>query len=444
MTVHREPTTGYTSDAKQEYREKVWKSFARRKAIHYANVYDNAFILIMPGLGTEEIDTAVDYGMDPEKIICVHESAAHVAASAKWRKKYPKTPFYCCKISEVMEKLVRDKRYLTGANLDFCNNLSPELIYEVQRFMVPGIIDSGFVLQINIMAARESKMATAMIDAHSVGMNAKMRALAKDLYCRVPANVDVDKFVADNTPVYGDIKCNRINALLGITSAIEIVSDPINCFVDMQGNYVNNKAPMSHVSVVIGYETRDARYGVKKNKLKEIKTHGEDLDERMSKAKEFISQSTLNANCEPDVGGDAVVNAGAASGDVVEINKNSGSNGVHLGWFKPTEIKNKEFNYKYERDTTGMRRDLVKLRSAVSDRIVELLLKEEDYTSTAYWLCSQCQEDMDWILTVVNEGDYFLSRSEIYEVMNKMQSDGVLDFDRAESKRWVAVKLNKK
>lgn len=125
MTVHREPTTGYTSDAKQEYREKVWKSFARRKAIHYANVYDNAFILIMPGLGTEEIDTAVDYGMDPEKIICVHESAGHVATSAKWRKKYPKTPFYCCKISEVMEKLVRDKRYLTGANLDFCNNLSP-------------------------------------------------------------------------------------------------------------------------------------------------------------------------------------------------------------------------------------------------------------------------------------------------------------------------------
>jgi len=444
MTVHREPATGYTSDAKQEYREKVWKSFARRKAIHYANVYDNAYILIMPGLGTEEIDTAVDYGMDPEKIICVHESAAHVAASAKWRKKYPNTPFYCCKISEVMEKLVRDKRYLTGANLDFCNNLSPELIYEVQRFMVPGIIDSGFVLQINIMAARESKMATAMIDAHSVGMNVMIRSIAKDIYHSIPTDVDVDKFAADNTPVHGEIKCKRISAILGITSAIEIVSKPINCFVDMQGNYINNKAPMSHISVVIGYENRDARHGAKKNKLKEIKTHRDDLDDRISKAKEFISSLILNGNCQSDVGDDVAGDACDALRDAFEAKKNAGSNSVSLSWFKPLEKKNKEFNYAHEHDTTGMRRDLGKLRYAVSERIVELLLSKEDYTSSAYWLCNRCIDDMDWILTLVNEGDYCLSRNEIYEVMNKMQSDGVLDFDRTESKRWCLVKLNNK
>ena len=433
MTVHREPATGYTSDAKQEYREKVWKSFARRKAIHYANVYDNAFILIMPGLGTEEIDTAVDYGMDPEKIICVHESAGHVATSAKWRKKYPKTPFYCCKISEVMEKLVRDKRYLTGANLDFCNNLSPELIYEVQKFMVPGIIDSGFVLQINIMAARESKMATAMIDANSVGMNAKMLSIAKDLYRRVPASVDLEKFVADNTPVYGEIKCKRINALLGITSAIEIVSDPINCFVDMQGNYVNNKAPMSHVSVVVGCE------GIKKSKLREVKTHRGDGDLRISIAKEFIESIAFTASGESEVdvsdeGYDKSIN-----GDLDEkIDDGASCGDIEL------ERKNKESDDDYEWDRTGMRRDMPRIRGMVSDRIVEYLSsKKRGQDTTMHELCNHC-DDIKWASSFLPEGGYYISRLEIYDVMYRMRMDGVLDFNPCDHKRWALVKLKKK
>lgn len=425
MTVHREPTTGYTSDAKQEYREKVWKSFARRKAIHYANVYDNAFILIMPGLGTEEIDTAVDYGMDPEKIICVHESAGHVATSAKWRKKYPKTPFYCCKISEVMEKLVRDNRYLTGANLDFCNNLSPELIYEVQRFMVPGIIDSGFVLQINIMAARESKMATAMIDAHGVGMNAKMRALAKDLYWRVPANVDVDKFVADNTPVYGDIKCNRINALLGITSAIEIVSDPINCFVDMQGNYVNNKAPMSHVSVVIGGK------GISKSKMMAEKSHKDSFGDRISEANEFINATKpYETNDLPD--------------DATDDGQNLFDDLRNFILGTSDETKNESSDDEECFDFTGLRRDMKKIREMVRGRIVEHLSsrKRGQYT-TVYDLCNLCH-DMSWASTFIPEGGYFVSRDEIYGIIERMRIDGVLVFRPYEHKRRAEVKLMKK
>lgn len=425
MTVHREPATGYTSDAKQEYREKVWKSFARRKAIHYANVYDNAFILIMPGIGTEEIDTAVDYGMDPEKIICVHESAAHVAASAKWRKKYPKTPFYCCKISEVMEKLVRDKRYLTGANLDFCNNLSPELIYEVQRFMVPGIIDSGFVLQINIMAARESKMASAMIDAHSVGINAKMRALAKDLYWKVPANVDVDEFVADNTPVYGDIKCKRINALLGVTSAIEIVSEPINCFVDMQGSYVNNKAPMSHVSIIIGSK------GINKSKMMAVKSHKDSAVDRISEASEFINATKpYEKNDLPD---DATGDGQNLFDDLRDIIFGASD-----------ETKNESSDDEVRFDFTGLGRDMKKISEMVRGRIIEYLssMKRGQYT-TVFKACSHCH-DMSWASSFIPEGGYFISRNEIYCILEEVRRDGIVSFNHFEHRRRAEIKLMRK
>lgn len=421
MTVHREPATGYTSDAKQEYREKVWKSFARRKAIHYANVYDNAYILIMPGLGTEEIDTAVDYGMDPEKIICVHESAAHVAASAKWRKKYPNTPFYCCKISEVMEKLVRDKRYLTGANLDFCNNLSPELIYEVQRFMVPGIIDSGFVLQINIMAARESKMATAIIDANMFGLYAKHRDLFEIVNSKLPSEMnycgaEYDEFISDNMPVYDDIECKRIAALLLSTLAIDLVSNPINCFIDMQGKYTNNKAPMSHVSIVIGYESRKVGSGAIRNKFKEIKTHRDDCESRIINARHFIEcVRILPSNVyevdshNPDC---ALVDHDTQID--VEEQKDISKDHVKLG----------------ERDA------IQKLRVVIFDKIINTISDPSVGAVTRYDLCNICESlDVD---------GWCINRTGIYGIIDKMIDDGVIAVDLEVGRRWGAVTIKQK
>ena len=421
MTVHREPATGYTSDAKQEYREKVWKSFARRKAIHYANVYDNAFILIMPGLGTEEIDTAVDYGMDPEKIICVHESAGHVAASAKWRKKYPRTPFYCCKISEVMEKLVRDKRYLTGANLDFCNNLSPELIYEVQRFMVPGIIDSGFVLQINIMAARESKMATATIDSHAYGLYAKHRNLFDDLQLNLPAGIDCcgveyDELISDNMPVYDEIECKRISSLLLSTSAIDLVSNPINCFVDMQGKYTNNKAPMSHISIVIGYESRQVKHGVTRNKLKEIKTHKDDSGYRILKAKHFIEWK-------------------------IPLRSNNSCSDFRDAEFEPATCKDKADDATtkveiYHPVKMSRYEATIKLAELITETVINTLHHTDGKTLTCHDLCNVCEG--------LEVDGWARNRVGIYAIMDKMRDDGLIEYEGRGGRRWTEVTIKQK
>lgn len=405
MTVHREPTTGYASDAKQEYREKVWKSFARRKAIHYANVYDNAFILIMPGLGTEEIDTAVDYGMDPEKIICVHESAAHVAASAKWRKKYPKTPFYCCKISEVMEKLVRDKRYLTGANLDFCNNFSGELIDEVMRFVVPGVIGHNFVLQLNIMAARESGTATSIIRVENQKFAFEMQRLAKTLkmYNKGVEFYDGSLITDDGVehlPVYASIECERIRALMLATSVIDRVGNQMNCFVDMAGRYVNNKVPMSHISIVIqnqfvGTDKYLLNFRYKK-KNRADKFHADRCEGRMIDAANYIDQFGLMLwGCEP----------------------------------QQKEGENCEDKQNKENDSSGSDASSIDDAKTITDLIL-FAIKAIGDGCTIDKIPDRC---------LYRKATFGMSRADIYRNLEKMKSGGLIDYPSNTKKKYAKV-----
>ena len=163
MTKHRTPAAGYVSDAKQDYREKVWAAFKASGAIHRA-VTDNQFILILPGLQCDEIETAIRYGCPPDRIICVHESAAHVATGAEWRKRWPDMPFYCCKVSEVGKKLQRDRVLLCAANLSFCNNLSLELLGELNGFVKSTPLTVSHVLAITVAKGRESSITVAMME----------------------------------------------------------------------------------------------------------------------------------------------------------------------------------------------------------------------------------------------------------------------------------------
>jgi len=227
MATHRQPESGYKSDEKQQYRERVWMSFSDTWSISMANKNKNGFILIMPGLTCDEIDTAVKYGINPDKIICVHESAAHVAKSADWRKKYPNTPFYCCKISELRNKLIRDSRYLVGANFDFCNNLSGELIEELDAILHPSVIHPIFNFQVNMMKGRESKTITSV-----------MKILKKRQgFCYNSKK--------ERMP---NVKDLRLTALLDLIGLYERFGS--NSFrVIHEDSYVNNKVPMVHCSV---------------------------------------------------------------------------------------------------------------------------------------------------------------------------------------------------
>lgn len=274
--------------------------------------------------------------------------------------------------------------------------------------MVPGIIDSGFVLQINIMAARESKMATAMINSSAISLNIKMQRFAKSLYLKVPVNVDEDKFVSDNTPVYGEIKCKRMNALLLATSAIDIVSNPISCFVDMQGGYINNKVPMSHVSIVIGGEMPlDVRRGVKINKPKEIKVHGDNCDDRISTAKSFIESTFFTASC--------------------------GLSDDSLNEGRPLRDQSLEFDANANNETLNKHPiDIVKeraLRSIKNTMVVKGRL-------TLFSLANHCM----WAESSYGE-NHGLSRDGVYLALESMMDEGIINYDKSANVRRAIVTM---
>jgi len=211
----RGPAKGYVSDAKQEYREKVWASFPDYIVDYCANVSD-CYVLLMPSREGKEIGVAIERGIPEEKIICVDESPAIIAVS-EWRKKYPKCRFYGAKISEVGYKLNKNGRRIIAANLDFCNNFSSELIAETEEFINTAPFYKGFCISITIAKGRENKATTTLLNmvlGSYEFMEIKDKR-ARALFSAIYYNLIMD----------GDV------LLLG------------------QGSYVHNRTPMTWLSI---------------------------------------------------------------------------------------------------------------------------------------------------------------------------------------------------
>lgn len=180
MTRHREPSVGYASEEKQAYRNKVWSTFSQ--AIVRANSGEG-FILILPGLTCDEIETAISHGLNPMRLVLVHESAAHVATSAVWRKKYPGIKFYCTKVSKVAEKLIKNNQTLVAANLDFCGNFSLEMMDEISSFFDSAPMHFDATVAITMMKGRESPAVVKLIDRSARYSNSNFNFKEKRLQC---------------------------------------------------------------------------------------------------------------------------------------------------------------------------------------------------------------------------------------------------------------------
>lgn len=160
---HRQPESGYSSDVKQNYRDGVWNQFK----IHMPpeDISDGQFILILPGLQCEEIETALSKGYEIKHLLLVHESAARVATSAAWRTRYPNAKFYAgLKVSEIGDRLEKDNACVVAANLDFCNNFSIELIDEIDSFMSTKQVRADCLTAITVMKGRESKTVVKILE----------------------------------------------------------------------------------------------------------------------------------------------------------------------------------------------------------------------------------------------------------------------------------------
>lgn len=156
MKVDRKaPKKGYDNEIKMEYRHKVWK-YLSKKCLPTLRENDNCKVLLLPSKEGIEIDVALSYGIRESDIIAIDENPAVIAVS-KWRKKYPNIAYFGCKVSKVGSRIREKGWYLAGANLDFCNTFSEELINEINCFFKHTNITNNFSFCVTMGKGRESK-----------------------------------------------------------------------------------------------------------------------------------------------------------------------------------------------------------------------------------------------------------------------------------------------
>jgi len=151
----RAPKEGYDNDVKMEYRHKVWSTLAP-KVKDKLKEDSNAKVLLLPSKEGIEIDVAIEYGINPEQIIAIDENPA-LLAHAQWKDKIPKENRFGCKVSKIGKKIEEKGWYLAGANLDFCNTFSEELINEINTFFKNTPIWRRFSFCVTMGKGRESK-----------------------------------------------------------------------------------------------------------------------------------------------------------------------------------------------------------------------------------------------------------------------------------------------
>ena len=174
----RAPKNGYDHNMKQEYRDNVWSNIF--PIISYYLTDDKAKVLLLPSKEGLEIDTAIKYGIKPEQIIAIDENPALIAVS-EWRKKYPEVNYFGCKVSKVGEKIKKNGWYLLASNLDFCNNLSDEVINETKAFLKETPLHHNFVFAFTLMKGRESKGITHFMDVLNKDYDINCRRIASYL-----------------------------------------------------------------------------------------------------------------------------------------------------------------------------------------------------------------------------------------------------------------------
>lgn len=201
------PSTNYQSGAKQKYRNEIWSELSR----YYK---PGTIAVIMPARGCEEIEVAISYGVKEEDIFCFDASAA-VIATSKWRKKYPNIMFAACSLGKLSDKIEKLKKPVSVANFDLCGNVAGDSVDEVDGFLCSGVMLQKCAFAINIAKGREGRTLLRVLKS----LNA-----AKNIDCdRMIAFCSISRFFVDGSK---DL-------------------DPIIISCKKQGNYRENKTPMT-------------------------------------------------------------------------------------------------------------------------------------------------------------------------------------------------------
>ena len=222
----RGPVTGYTSDAKHEYREQVWSAIAP-KVKDLFGLDSRAHVLMLPSKGGEEIEVAINHGIPEDRIIAVDENPALIATAA-WRKHRPLVKCYGSSLSRAAQRIKEDGFVLLAANLDLCNNFSEDLVSEVSGFFGNCVRFDKFCFSVTVMKGRENKATNLMLNHIFKGSSIGLK------------KVD-DK---------------RIRALCAVMEDDgNFPLSKLSC-IESQGSYVHSKTPMAWCVFSCGFNDK--------------------------------------------------------------------------------------------------------------------------------------------------------------------------------------------
>jgi hypothetical protein len=222
----RGPVTGYTSDAKHEYREQVWSAIAP-KVKDLFGLDSRAHVLMLPSKGGEEIEVAISHGIPEDRIIAVDENPALIATAA-WRKRRPLVKCYGSSLSRAAQRIKEDGFVLVAANLDLCNNFSEDLVSEFSGFFGNCVRFDKFCFSVTVMKGRENKATNLMLNHIFKGSSIGLK------------KVD-DK---------------RIRALCAVMEDDgNFPLSKLSC-IESQGSYVHSKTPMAWCVFSCGFNDK--------------------------------------------------------------------------------------------------------------------------------------------------------------------------------------------
>lgn len=148
VVQRRAPTAGYNFPAKVEYRNAVWRTFAKSLKV----APRNAHAMLMPSVEGAEIGVAIRHGFREENLHIVDANAAIVAVL---KRRYPKINTYGVTVGRAFERMARAGVSLSCANLDFTTNLGSQLASELRAVGASGVLRQDASLGLTMLRGRE-------------------------------------------------------------------------------------------------------------------------------------------------------------------------------------------------------------------------------------------------------------------------------------------------
>lgn len=210
------PKTGYKSQAKADYRKKVWADLSKFSC-------QGGWMVIMPARGCEEIEAALDAGVPIDQIFCFDASAA-VIASSEWRKKYPNIRFCTSTLGGLWAKMKKHGRPISAINMDLCGTVAGECVDEIYDFMHTAQFTKKSGFAVNIAKGREGRTLLRILQSLSVS---------------------------------NWFDCDRMAALFSMIDLRDSIRHNLAVYGCSQGQYRENKTPMTWAT----FRIRKRRHG---------------------------------------------------------------------------------------------------------------------------------------------------------------------------------------